>query len=402
MTKKAGGAAESWKYTSLAPVEAMAWGTAARPVAVPDIAPASFPVSGRVVFYNGFLVESACFLPEGVRLSQDFHKGINKDTHKDIHENIHNKAGEEEGSGDSRIAEMNAEYCQDSVTVTIAPKTAPSAPIEILFLAEENTKEGEAGGAPIRLAPRLTVMCGAGAAVALVERHEGAGLTFSAVRVLIALEEGARLDHLRIEAAAQEAILLQVTDIAQEKRTQYQGFYYAGGARLSRNQVSASLAGEGTDCRMSALALLRGSKTTDLTSFIRHVGPGAQSSQTVRTVLDGPARGVYQGKITVDPGADGTDARQNSRALLLSEGAEMDTKPELEILADDVKCAHGAATGAIDPDALFYLRSRGIPAHEARALLISGFVSELVDLLPVFSLRAEIEDRTARWMAAEA
>ncbi len=390
MTKKAKGAAESWKYTSLAPAEAVAWEAAARPVAVLDIAPASFPVSGRVVFYNGFLVESACFLPEGVRLSQDFHR--------DIHRDVHNKAGEE-GGGDSRIAEMNAEYCQDSVTLTIAPRTAPLAPIEILFLARDNA---EAGGAPIRLAPRLSVTCGAGAAVALVERHEGAGLTFSAVRVLIGLEEGARLDHLRIEAAAQEAILLEATEIAQEKRTQYQGFYYAGGARLSRNQISAFLAGEGADFRMSALALLRGSKTTDLTSFVRHAGPGALSSQKVRTVLDGPARGVYQGKIMVDPGADGTDARQNSRALLLSEGAEMDTKPELEILADDVKCAHGAATGAIDPNALFYLRSRGIPEREARALLISGFVSELVDLLPVSSLRAEIEDRTARWMAAEA
>lgn len=368
------GVAESWKYTNLAPVEAVAWDAPARPAVPPDIRPALFPVCGRVVFHNGFLVESACFLPEGVRFSQD--------THRDIHRA---SSGE-----DSRIADMNTEHLQDSATLTISAGVVLSVPIELVFVAECDN--------PVRLAPRLSVVCEAGASAIFVERHGGTGPGLSAVRVLIAIEEGGRVRHVRLEEAADDAILLETTDIALEKNARYQAFFYAGGGRLTRNQIAATLAGPEADLRIAAVGLLRGARTGDLTSFVRHAGPGARSSQNVRTVLDGPARGVYQGKISVDPGADGTDARQQSRALLLSEGAEMDTRPELEILADDVKCAHGAATGALDPEALFYLRTRGIPEDRARALLVSGFVSELLDSVPFEGIRDEIAARIERWM----
>lgn len=368
------GIAESWKYTNLALVEAVVWDTPVRPAVPPDIRPALFPLCGRVVFHNGFVVESACFFPDGVRFSQD--------THRDIHR--------ASSSEDPRIADMNTEYLQDSATLIVSAGVVLSAPIELVFLAECDN--------PVRLAPRLSVVCEAGASAVFVERHRGTGQALSAVRVFIAIEEGGRAGHVRLEKAANDAILLETMDIALKKNAQYQAFFYAGGGCLTRNQISATLAGPEADLRIAAVSLLRGGRTGDLTSFIRHVGPGARSSQNVRTVLDGPARGVYQGKISVDPGADGTDARQQSRALLLSEGAEMDTRPELEILADDVKCAHGAATGVLDPEALFYLRTRGIPEDRARALLVTGFVSELLDSVPFESIRDEIAARIEEWM----
>lgn len=377
---KKAGVAESWKYTNLAPVEAVAWEAPARSSAAPIIESAPYPVCGRIVFHNGFLIESAGFLPDGAHLSQD--------SHKDIHRGFDFPDSRKDGT--SRIIDMNMEYFQDGATLTIEAGVTLSAPIEIVFLAESER--------PVRLAPRLAVLCEADSSVTLVERHVGAGVTLSAVRVFIEMKESVRVEHVRLESAANEAILLQTTEIVLEKCAHYRGFHYADGGRLSRNQISATLAGPEAEFQIAAVALLRGARTGDLTSFVHHAGPGARSSQQVRTVLDGPARGVYQGKISVAPGADGTDARQNSRALLLSEGAEMDTKPELEILADDVKCAHGAATGALDPEVLFYLRSRGIPESRARALLVSGFVSELLDFVSFDGVRDEIAARIEKWM----
>lgn len=369
-----GAGAESWKYTNLAPAHSVAWEAPDR--GAPAIPPAPHPVCGRLVFHNGFFVENACILPKGIRFTQDIHRPI--PTEKD--------------APDSFIADMNAAHRQDSLTLTVSAGTGAPDPLEIVFLAQ--------GEVPLRLAPHLSIVCESGASLALVERHEGAGPTFSAICIFLDLRAGARVDHVRIQGAADTAYLLETTHINIDSGASYTGFYYTDGARLSRHQVCATLGGPQAQAQIGAVALLRATQTGDLTTTIRHAGPGARSTQSVRTVVGGRARGIYQGRIEVAPGADGTDARQQSRALLLSEGAEMDTKPELDILADDVKCTHGAATGSLDAGALFYLRSRGIPEIQARGLLIEGFVSALLDESPEQAAHAEIRARMERWLGA--
>lgn len=214
----------------------------------------------------------------------------------------------------------------------------------------------------------------------------------------ISVDSASRMEHVRLQSASQESILLSVLNIELASKATYRGLHYTDGARVSRHQIEATLNGPEARFDLESLTLLRSEQVGDLTTVIRHAGPGGRSSQQVRSVLDGQSRGVFQGRVEVAPGADGTDARQSSRALILSEGAEMDTKPELEILADDVKCTHGAATGSLDPQALFYLRTRGIYENQARALLVQGFAGALLADLPFEDIRREIDARRSRWL----
>lgn len=365
---------EHWKYTSLASIQSVAWGIPERTDVLPEQMADSFRSCGRIVFHNGFFLENLSHLPDGINFAQD--------VHRDIH------TPEEET--DSLIGDMNRAHLQDGVILTVAPDSFFDNPLEVVFLAEAST--------PLRLAPRLEILCRAGSALRVVERHAGVGPTLSAVSIGAEVSSGACLEHVRLQSAGQEACVLSALYLRLAPGARYTGFHYTDGARLSRNQIDAVLEGPGAQMRLEAVSLLRGTQTGDLTTCLRHAGPGASSSQQVRTVLDGQARGIYQGRIEVASGADGTDARQTSRALILSEGPEMDTKPELEILADDVKCTHGAATGSIDPDALFYLRSRGVPEGEARGLLVEGFVSELLADAPGEDVRWDIALRRARWL----
>lgn len=374
--KNAGAAAENWKYTNLAPLEAVDWAAPVRSESLPPLSPAPYPVCGRIVFHNGFLLKEACFLPDGVCFAQD------------NPENTHRPEGAQ--NGDTRIFDMNAAHLQDSVALCVTAGVNHSDPLDILFLAESES--------PVRLSPRLSIACESESALRLVERHAGAGPSLSALCIFIEIDGRASLEHIRLGNGANAAHILEMTKINISQGGSYAGFYYTDGGRLSRHQVAVTLSGPRAQTRIDAVTLLRGDQHSDLTTAIRHATPGAHSSQVVRSVLEGRARGVYQGKITVSPGADGTDARQQSRALLLSEGAEMDTKPELEILADDVKCSHGAATGTLDPEALFYLRARGVPEWQARMVLVEGFVSERLGGISCDAVREDIAARIAGWL----
>ena len=161
----------------------------------------------------------------------------------------------------------------------------------------------------------------------------------------------------------------------------YDSFSLALGARLARHEVHATMSGRGAEVQVNAAQLLDGQQHADLTSVIVHKAPACNSRQTVKNVLSGHARAVFQGKIVVERIAQKTDGYQMNQALLLSNEAEIDTKPELEIYADDVKCSHGATAGALDDDQLFYLRSRGVPVVEARAILVRAFLADALGLI---------------------
>ncbi len=180
----------------------------------------------------------------------------------------------------------------------------------------------------------------------------------------------------------------------------YAGFVMSLGARLARTEIRVALDGEHAACRIDGCAVLRGRQHGDVTTEIDHRVPNGRSRQTFKNVLDGRSRSVFQGRVVVRKDAQKTDAGQSNRNLLLSPGAEADSKPELRIFADDVKCSHGATVGELDKNALFYLQSRGIGAKEARGLLIEGFVAELFDDVEHPAIAAQFRRALDGWLVA--
>jgi Fe-S cluster assembly protein SufD len=182
-------------------------------------------------------------------------------------------------------------------------------------------------------------------------------------------------------------------------RAQVSDFAFVTGGRVVRNQLFVRCGGAGTALRLGGASLLKGRQHGDTTLLVDHVAGGCEAREIYKSVLDGASRGVFQGKIIVRPQAQKTDARMMARALLLSDEAEADNKPELEIFADDVQCGHGATSGALDPNLKFYLMSRGIPEKEAEALLIQSFVGEAVDTVRHEAVRNALMAATAQWLA---
>src|SRR6185437_13153648 len=210
----------------------------------------------------------------------------------------------------------------------------------------------------------------------------------------IVLGRNARLDHVRI-APNSSAVQVEEISMTLAHDAQYRAHFANFGAKLSRLELAIALQGEGAGVDLSGVSVLSDSSHADVTTQVTHAVGQTQSLQLFKKVVGGGAQAVYQGKVTVMPNADGSDSRQTAKALLLGPRAEADLKPELEILADDVKCAHGAAVGDLDADSLFYLRARGIPEDEARNLLIRAFLEEAV-------AQVESDDiRAALWQAVE-
>ena len=199
----------------------------------------------------------------------------------------------------------------------------------------------------------------------------------------IRLGPQAKLVHGKIVDTGDAMSSLAHTRVTIEEGAYYDNFALIKSGKLVRNEIEAKLAGKLAQCALNTVMLLRGSIHADTTTQIRHEAPFCSSRQICKSVIAEKAHGVFQGGITVAEGAQKTDAQQLSRALLLSDQAEMDAKPELKIYADDVKCSHGASIGALDENAMFYLRSRGLNEQEARALLIRGFAGEILDEIHV-------------------
>ena len=242
---------------------------------------------------------------------------------------------------------------------------------------------------------RLLAVLEEGASLTLMETHTvDAGLLRN-VGVEIALGPTAMLDHVRLSAGAPKSITVEHIAVAEARGARYRAHFANFGSKLSRTELHIVLQEENAEAHLSGVSVLGGEGHADVTSHIEHAAGDTRSTQLFKKVVGGKSRAVYQGKITVREGADGSDSRQTAKALLIGPRAEADLKPELIIFAEDVKCGHGAAVGDLDPESLFYLRSRGIPEKEARRLLIRAFLEEAV---------AEIEDeklRAAIWHEVE-
>jgi len=259
--------------------------------------------------------------------------------------------------------------------------------------------KGQVVAEPLRLAVtgeghvRLLLVLEEGASLTLLEDFDPAGTRNAGFEIV--LGANAELRHVRL-APASGAVQVEEVSLRLARDARYHGHFANFGAKLSRTELAIALEGEGSEAHLSGVTVLSGDAHADVTTQVTHAVGRTHSTQLFKKVVAGHGQAVYQGKVTVAKGADGADSRQTAKALLLSERAEADLKPELEILADDVKCAHGAAVGDLDTDSLFYLRARGIPEKEARHLLIHAFLEDALTDIAHDDLRETVRGAVSR------
>ena len=293
------------------------------------------------------------------------------------------------------LTALNTMLAEDGAVITVPPNT-DGGTIELVSLATD------APGRATAFHPRHIIRLGAGARLTLVEIALGDGSYLHNPVSEIEIADGATLKHVRVQNESLSAYHLATLYTSIAAGGTYDSFTLALGSRLARVEMHTELTGPGATAHLNAAQLLTGVQHADITSVVRHAAPHGTSRQTVKNVLDGRSRGVFQGRIEVARHAQKTDGYQMNQALLLSPDAEIDSKPELEIFADDVKCSHGATVGELDPEQLFYLRSRGIPDKDARAILVRAFLTEAIDLVTHDAARGMLERAVGEWWERQA
>ncbi len=263
-------------------------------------------------------------------------------------------------------------------------------PIILAFTGEDNS---------LSTHPVVSVKINEGASAVVAEWHQS-NVGLSAPLLAIDVGTKARLDYAKVQQESTASTHLAATGLKLGEGSVFDGFQISVGGQLARLETHITLAGENADCTLSAIYLGRASQHHDITTNMNHIKGHCLSNQIIRGVLDEKARGVFQGKVHVAPNAQKTDGQQMSRVLLLSRKAEADAKPELEIYADDVLCAHGATVGELDETQLFYLTSRGIDRQTARAMLISAFLDDAIDSISHSGLASMLRPVTTAWMSA--
>jgi Fe-S cluster assembly protein SufD len=255
---------------------------------------------------------------------------------------------------------------------------------------------------PAGILPRVIVEVGERASLLLAASHEGPnGIAYQVNEVVeLRLAKGARVEHVRLNLSGDKALVLSSIAAILGEEAELSTMQLALGGETCRHQVFVTYQGENAKAAIRGGTLLKGQQHHDTTLNIDHAVPHGESRELFRTVADGSAHGVFQGKIIVRPHAQKTDGQMASNALLLSDEAGMSNKPELEIFADDVVCAHGATCGALDENQLFYLMARGLPKHQAEALLVEAFIGEVLEPISDKGLRDFLAGLVSRWMQA--
>jgi Fe-S cluster assembly protein SufD len=362
---------EDWKYTDLKPLAGLRFGPAPRTAI--DISGYLLPemVGTRQVFVNGHHAPHASCtsaVPAGVRFFPM----------STASEACHSLGSVGAGTETGPFADLNTARFEDGAVILVPKNLKVALPLHLLFITKAAT--------PVATFPRVLVILERGAELELVEEHHGEGTYLSCPMVEVRVAEGAILRHERVQREDPDAFHLGTLKADIAKGGQYHSRTLSFGARLSRQEPWVRLS-EGAEASLDGLALLDGPQVADTHSFMHHAEPNASSHQLHKCIVDGKARAIFNGQVLVAPHAQGTDAKQQSRNLLLSGSARVDTKPQLEIYADDVKCSHGATVGQLDPEELFYLQSRGLNADDARNLLTYGFAADVLTHIPVASLR---------------
>jgi Fe-S cluster assembly protein SufD len=388
---------EAWRYTDLLRLTEKTEWTAAKPMSGAVLLPegrvnpfAAIP-SWILVFVNGFFREDLSVLadlPSGVEI-QSLDKALESGTK---FEAAFDANGPE---AVAPMAALNAACARDGAVIRVGEGVQLERPVQLVHY----TSPGQATATHVRHIVELA----AGATMTLLEAQVGWGESYLADRLAnVTLADGAELTHVRVEDEAPSAIHLSTVLGEVAANAKYDATTLAIGGQAGRLQTAIRFTGEGAHVECNTAYLMCDKQHVDTTIIVDHAVPDCSSGAVAKGVLDGEATGVFQGKVIVAPHAQKSDARQMSNALLLSRDAAMNAKPELEIYADDVQCAHGSTIGEIDGEALFYLRSRGIDEETARKLLIGAFLSDVLERIPHEAARLALEERTHSWFESAA
>jgi len=380
---------EEWRQTNVAALDDIAFTrpeVAALSRADLDRMPAAAGLGGpRAVVVNGRFDASLSdleHLPSGVRL-ESLSRALR--SRPEVLEPILGRVAPFENRA---FAALNTAAFEDGTVVSIAPRTIVETPIEVLHVTL-------AAGLSPAIHPRTLVVAGDNSQALVVETYlsfdDELHLTNAVTEVVVG--ENAVLDHARVQWENGRAYHFGAVQARQARASRYTNHNIAFGAALARNDVGSVLEGEGAEATLNGLYMATGRQHVDNHTILDHAAPHCPSRELYKGILSGHAHVVFNGRIIVRPGAQKTDAKQSNNSLLLSNDALIHTRPQLEIYADDVKCTHGATIGHLDDDALFYLRTRGIDPTEARALLIRGFVGDVLERIAHAPLRARLAER---------
>ncbi|MDX1737407.1 MAG: Fe-S cluster assembly protein SufD [Alphaproteobacteria bacterium] len=366
---------EAWKFTNLKDVRKVDFH-----LATPEfsLAPANLPASipaldaYKLVFVNGIFdadLSDLTGLPDGVELGS-LAKAIEQKP-----EAFAGKLNKHLDADQDAIVALNTAYLADGLYLNVPRAVSLEKPVHLISV----TYQGEDA---VCFHPRHLIHIGQGARATLVETHVGiateqAGLSNSVCE--IELEQDSYLGHYKLQKDHDRMTALSISHVKADKNSVYDNFALQLGAKLVRNDIRVDVDGSHSEIRLNGAYHADKNRHHDTTTYVSHNVGDASCSEVYKGVLDDTGRAVFQAKIYVAKGADGTDGQQLHKALLLSDRAEVDAKPELEIYADDVKCAHGSTCGALDEHQLFYLRSRGIADEEARALLVQAYLHDAID-----------------------
>jgi len=295
--------------------------------------------------------------------------------------------GSAAGITSSAFTALNSAFFRDGTLIRIAKGANIDRTIDLLFVST--------GSADSVVHPRNLIVAERESQATITETYIGIGesthFTNTVTEVLVA--ENARVSHYKLQRESANAFHVGTAQAKQSRNSYYESFCFSTGADLSRTNVYTVLEGDAAECVLNGLYLADGTQHMDHQTYVEHVAPNCPSHELYKGILDGRSHGVFNGKVYVHPEAQKTDGKQSNNNLLLSDHARVDTKPQLEIFADDVKCTHGATVGRLDETALFYLRSRGINKSVARKLLTYAFAADVLERLPHAELKEALEAR---------
>lgn len=374
---------EAWRFTPLAALADQSFQPLRTPTRLQpnDIAHLDIPeATTRLVFVDGVYAPqlSSASPPAGLGVGNLASLTTAQASKLEAH------LGQHAHFQDTLFTALNTAFLQDAAVLMLPRDTALAAPVHLLHIA---TQPGVASH------PRLLLVAGAASQLTLIEDyvalHPGSYFTNAVAEVV--LQANAQVTHVRLQRESSQAFHLANCTVSLGAASHYHAVNLALGAQISRLDLKVLQTAEGTQCTLDGLALISGTQLADTHSFIDHAKPHGTSRQLHKCIVGGTAHAVFNGQVMVRPGAQQTDSAQSSRNLLLSAKAHVDTQPQLEIFADDVKCTHGATVGQLDSEEVFYLQSRGLSETVARNLLTYAFGADIINRIPVASLRQQLE-----------
>jgi Fe-S cluster assembly protein SufD len=378
---------EDWRFTSVAPLLQVPFRLAppaAGGVEAATLAPHTFADSVQLVFVNGRFapgLSSLAHLPEGVAVTSLARALRERPAALEPHLARHARHDEQP------FIALNTAFLWDGAFLSVGQEVILERPVHLVFVS---TSAAE----PVMSFPRALVVAEAGSRLTLVQSFLGQekDVYFSNSVTEVVVGDGAVVDHYKLVRESLTGFHVGALQVALGQRSKFTSHFITLGGGWVRNEARAIFAGENAECTLNGLYLASGKQHIDNHTVIDHAKPRCASHELYKGILDGQAHGVFNGKIYVRPDAQKTDAKQTNQTLLLSDDAIIDTKPQLEIFADDVKCTHGATVGQLDADSIFYLRSRGIDRETARALLTYAFANDIVQRIAIEPVRARLEE----------